>query len=178
MAEFMMPNLKKWMGEIPVLMVHHVHVLVKDVEAIQKFLEGMPGIDSMQLHDVRRFNGSLALMVRMKPVSVEFIQIVDPEVGNARLFKDDPLGLNTIDFLVADEAAAKEAAQNAGFIIMGEMMIYQCKEIWLRHPELPGMNIEFMVMPPRDYQPGLDPEKDRAKVWIYGRNGDENLYFE
>ena len=178
MSEFMMPEVKKWLGDIPVLMVHHIHVLVKDVEAIQRSLQHMPGIDSMQLHDVRKFNGSLALMVRMKPVSVEFIQIVDPEVGNARLFKDDPLGLNAVDFLVTDEAAAKDAARAAGFIIMGEMTIYQCKEIWLRHPDLPGLNIEFMVMPPRDYRPGSDPEKDKARVWIYGRDGSEDLYFE
>lgn len=172
----LLPPLQHWLGNIPVLMVHHVHVLVKDIDAMQKMLTGMPGIDSMQLHDVRKFNGSLALMVRMKPVSMEFIQIVDPSIGNARLFKDDPLGLNTIDFLVPDADEAKKAAKDAGFIVMGEMTIYQCREIWLRHPDIPQFNIEFMVMPPSGYQPGVDPEKDKAQVWIYGRNG--NLYFE
>ncbi len=166
-----------WLGKIPVVMVHHIHVLVSDLQEVRQTIEAMPGVEKAELHDVQAFNGELALMVYARPVSVEFIQVVNPEIGNARLIKDEPLGFNALDFLVKDRDAAVNAAKEAGFILTGEMVIYGCREIWMRHPGL-NLNVEFMTMPPAGYVPGTDPEKDKAKVWIYGLDGTENLYFE
>lgn len=166
-----------WIGDIQPIMVHHVHIIVEDVTAIQAAYEGVHGVESMQLHDIRKFNGCLALMVRAKPVSVEYIQVVNPHVGMARLIKDEPLGLNSFDLLVSDGDAAVKAAEEAGFIVTGKMSIYGCQEIWLKHPTL-NLSIEFMVMPPEGYQPGTNPEMDKARVWIYGQDGSEDLYFE
>ena len=166
-----------WLGSIPVVTVHHIHVLVKDLDDARRAVENMSGVANVELHDVSPFNGELALMVYADPVSVEFIQVVNPEVGNARLIKDEPLGFNAVDFLVKDRDAAVSAAKEAGFILTGEMVIYGCREVWMRHPSM-NLNVEFMVMPPSDYRPGTDPEKDKAKVWIYGLDGNENLYFE
>jgi len=166
-----------WIGGIPAMMVHHVHVIVDDIAAVQAAYKGVAGVESADIHDVREFNGCLALMVTAKPVSVEYLQVVDKEVGLARLIKDDPLGLNAIDLLVPDGDAAIAAAKKAGYIVTGRMSIYGCQEIWLRHPEL-ALSIEFMVPPPAGYTPGSDREKDRAKVHIYGKDGKEDLYFE
>jgi len=169
------PATFKWLGGIDVIKIHHIHIIVSDVAAVQKAYEGVPGVDSTELHDVQKFNGELALMVRAKPVAIEYIQITNPEVGAARLIKDHPLGLDTIDFLVPNLDVALEQAKQAGFIIMGKMVIYGCWEVWLRHPQL-NLNIEFMVMPSADFKPG--PEDKKARVWIYGVDGKEDLFFE
>jgi hypothetical protein len=171
------PALPTWIGGFSSMMVHHVHIKVDDVKAVQKAYEGIAGVDSMQLHDVSKCNGILALMVRSKPVSVEYIQVVNPEIGVARLIKDLPSGLYAIDLLVPDGVAAVAAAKAAGYTVTGEMSIFGCKEIWLEHKDL-ELSIEFMVMPPAGYTPGSDPEIDKARVWIYGKDGTENLYFE
>lgn len=95
----------------------------------------------------------------------------------ARLIKDEPFGLSSFDFLVHDGDAAVKAAKQAGFIVTGEMTIYGCREIWLKHNDL-KLSMEFMVMSPADYKVGANPEMDKPKVWIYGLDGTENLYFE
>ena len=50
-----------WIGNIPAVMIHHIHILVDDVSKIQAKYEGVLGVDSVELHDVRAFNGCLAL---------------------------------------------------------------------------------------------------------------------
>jgi hypothetical protein len=177
-ADPMAGQLFPWIGNIPTVTVHHLHVLVEDIEPIKAAYEkGVAGVERIEVHDVRRFNGLLALMVTAKPVSVEYLQVTDPEVGVARMLKDEPLGLNAVDFLVPDAEEAISAARAAGYIVTGRMSIYNCQEIWLRHPDL-SLNIEFMVAPPPGYLPGSGPEADKPQVHIYGLDGTENLYFE
>lgn len=163
-------TLSKWIGGFETMKLHHIHIKCDDVEKIRKAYEGIPGTGSVDLHDVRAFNGVLALMVHADPVSIEYIQVTDPETGLARLIKDDPMGLNAIDFLVLDEAGARSAAKAAGFLITGEMTLNGCKEIWLKHPGL-ELSIEFMVPPPPGYRPGSDPRLDGPSVQIYRPDG-------
>lgn len=173
----MIQSLPMWIGGITPIAIHHIHIIVEDITAIQTAYEGVSGVESMQLHDVRACNGILALMVRTKPFSVEYIQVTDKEIGMARIIKDEPFGLSSFDFLVHDGDAAVKAAKQAGFIVTGEMTIYGCREIWLKHNDL-KLSMEFMVMSPADYKVGANPEMDKPKVWIYGLDGTENLYFE
>jgi hypothetical protein len=91
--------------------------------------------------------------------------------------KDAPLGLYSVDLLVPDGDAAIAVAQKNGFILTGQMSIYNCQEIWMRHPEL-EIDIEFMVPPPAGYVQGSDPEAEKAWVRIYGNDGTEDLYFD
>ncbi|MDR1573200.1 MAG: VOC family protein [Clostridiales Family XIII bacterium] len=162
-----------FVGGIDVRMLHHIHIIVEDIETVRKAYEGVPGVDNMEVHDIRKFNGALALMVRTKPVSIEYLQITDPTIGMARLLKDAPLGLNAIDLLVSDGDAAVEQAKAAGYILTGKMRFFGCWEIWLRHPKL-ELNIEFMVPTPPGYK---KIPNDKPEVWIYGLDGTEDLYF-
>jgi len=175
--ENMVSQIPEFIGGIPAVMVHHIHILVDDIKAVEAAYKDVKGVEKAEEHDIRSFNGCMAFMVTAKPVSVEYIQVIDPEIGLGRLLKDEPLGLNAIDFLVFDGEAAIAAAKKAGYIVTGRMSIYNCQEIWMRHPDL-KLSIEFMVPPPQGYTPGTDPVKDKARVHIYGLDGTEDLYFE
>ena len=159
----------EWLGGIKARCVHHVHVIVEDVKAVQKALVGARGVDSMTMYDIGAYGGCLALMVRTKPVAIEYLQVTHPEIGLARLIKDDPLGLSEISLLVDDIEEAIKAAKELGYILLGRSLAFGCREAWLSHPVL-KLNIEFMMAPPADYKPSAD---EMCEQWIYGHHGDE-----
>lgn len=120
------------------LAVHHIGIVVADIEEAKKPYEAVFGLEVVQVYDVEAFSAKVAFLP-VKNTYIELVQPTNPEDGLGR-FLEKGGGLHHICYEVDDmEAVVRELEAKNVRLIPGEPQWTPCFEKTLfLHPKDTG----------------------------------------